>query len=799
MIRRLFVLGLGWMVLTLAFGCEKSDDVTSPGGPGQDVTENVPDSLAIAHSFAPLLADGIAEETVEATVVDAEGRGLAGIGIAFATSHGSITPFATTDAAGRARATLTSAASQADLAATITAAASTAGAPAGLGQAVAVVVSRGPLSPSLRVEAARAAAGHTGIATALGSGIIRDTAVVPMTGITVTLTATPTSIPADGFSSSRLVALVAETTRRVPLDGREVLFGATSGLITGRVVTNGEGVAVATLTGTPGASNAEVTAYFGRTLTARASVAFLPPPSTAEVLLRIDTETLPADGASETRLIATALDAESNPMPNGTPVTFSVVSGEGRIVAPVQLTGEGVAEAVYVAGRTAGVVSLRATSGNASVTSNLILQPLASGEIALSADRASILADGAASALVTAVVTDRFGNPVQPGTQVDFTASEGTLDEVRPTDENGAASVRLRAVRFVTGTARVTASVGNAAQTLDVRFVSEGAAHVEAVGVSPSRIGVRGASDHETATITFEVQDRNGIPVDADHAVTLAFALTGEDVWTDATVYPASATTNPQGRVLATVNSGEISGSVRVDATASGLLSEPIRVAIHGDLPDPAHFSVFSKVLNVPGRVFGLWEYDLCAKVGDHHGNPVPDSTAVWFSADFGLVQGSGFTDDLGDACVTAETGAPFPDEDGFVTITAQTVGKSGALIETSTRVLWSGPSFLLITDPPPGFDVPNGGSVTIDYTLSDDLGNPLVAGTTIKVTSTAGALGGNTDVVLPDTQSQAYTHFSAVLSDDDTETNEPEAVSVTITVTSTNGNRSAFLTGTKH
>lgn len=892
MIRRLCLLGLGLAILTLGIGCEKTDDVT---GTGDDTngTSNVPDSLTLARTFPPLLADGIAEVDVEATVVDGLGRGLAGVGIAFATDHGSITQFATTDADGRARATLTSQASAADVVATVTAVASTAPPAAGQAQIGAIILTHAPLSKSQRERLALPSGGTNGrVSVTMAGGTIHDVAHVPMTGVTLALAAMPTTIPADGITSCRVVATLIETTRRIPLDGRDVRFGSTAGSITGHVVTDAQGAAVANLTGAPGEIGAGVTAFFGHTLTAQtsvifspldleltiesptlfadgvsetdvvarlvnqagnpvvgaqvdftttagtiaspvmtddrgravavliapattgtgevrarfgglltrvASVSFVAMPATARILLRLDAERLPADGASEAVVTATALDAQSNPMPDGTVVTFSVTAGDGRIVGPARVTEGGVAEALFVAGTAAGSVTIQATSGSATGTTALILQPLEAGNIVLSADDTSILADGEASALISAIVTDRFGHVVRQGTAVQFVTSGGVLSEARPTDESGRASVRLRSTPRHTGTARVTVSAGTTVRTIDVKFVSEAAAHIEAVSVAPRNIGVRGASDHETATITFEVQDPNGIPVDAEHSVTLNFTVTGDGGASDATVYPVTATTDGRGLTQTSVNAGEVAGTVRVDAVSGGMTSLPVRVAIHGDLPDPTHFSVFSEKLNVAGRVYAGIQYHVTAKVGDQHGNPVPDSTSVWFRTTHGVIQGSAVTGPVADATVIAETAGPFPNVDGFVTHTAQTISKGGEWIETSTPVLWSGHSQLAITSPESGFSIPNGGSIVIDFTICDDLANPLVGGTSIKVTSTAGTLGGDTDFVLPDTQSRAYTHFSVVLSDDDIETNLPAAVTITVKVTSQNGNIGGFVTGTKH
>jgi hypothetical protein len=433
----------------------------------------------------------------------------------------------------------------------------------------------------------------------------------------------------------------------------------------------------------------------------------------------------------------------------------------------------------------------------------LVLARLDAAVLTLSAVPAEILANGLTYSTLTAVVTDLFGHPVPPGTKVTFETSEGVLEADTPTDAAGIATAQLRSVPRVTGLGRVTARIGSLQKTVDVDFVSEAAAHIEAVRVDPPHIGVRGAGDHETATITFEVEDGHGIPVDAAHAVTLHFGLLpGDPSGTDATVWPGSAATNARGRTAATIGSGLVSGTVEVEATTGSLTSEPIRVAIHGDRPDPAHFSIFFEKVNVAGLVYAGLQYEVCAKVGDQHGNPVPDSTAVWFHADYGIIQGSAVTGSLGDACLHAETAAPWPvipEGDGLVYTCARTVSKAGATIEACGNVMWSGPTIVEVTSPTGGFDVPNGGSIRITYRVRDANFNPLTSGTTVKVTASKGQLAGDADVLLPDTQDPGYTFFSVILIDDDPETDVAGAAAVTITVKSPNGNRSAIVTGTMH
>jgi hypothetical protein len=434
----------------------------------------------------------------------------------------------------------------------------------------------------------------------------------------------------------------------------------------------------------------------------------------------------------------------------------------------------------------------------------LVLTPLDAAGLFLAVDDSTVLADGLASAMIIAVVTDVFGHPVAPGTDVNFVTTRGVLLDILPTDSTGVASARLRSERFDTGTARVTVSASGFHQAIDVQFVSEEAAHIEVVSVDPTQIGVVGTGQPEVSTITFEVRDANGIPVDAGHAATLAFEVFSTGETTDATIHPASAVTGQEGRAIATVNAGTISGVVQIQASTGEVNARPIAVAIHSGLPDPLHFSLAFEKVNVAGLVYSGLSDGVTAFVGDKHGNPVSEGTMVWFHTSGGIVGPSAATNAMGTATVTSLTAEPRPGSDGLVAICAKTVpapeyvAQYGDTVEVCGNVLWSGATTIEVVSPSV-LDVPNGGSVPVRFRVADDNGNPLTEGTTISVETTAGELFGQTDVTLPDTQSPDLTVFEVLLSDDDPGTVQTRSIWLTISVVSQNGDAAIFYPGTIH
>ncbi|MFO7654142.1 MAG: hypothetical protein R6X25_10005 [Candidatus Krumholzibacteriia bacterium] len=361
--------------------------------------------------------------------------------------------------------------------------------------------------------------------------------------------------------------------------------------------------------------------------------------------------------------------------------------------------------------------------------------------------------------------------------------------------------MRLRADRFVTGLARVTAAAAGYQAVTDLAFTSEEASNIVAVETEHAHIYVHASGMRETSTIVFEARDRNGIPVDETHAVTMSFTQDSSGA-VDATIHPATATTNQMGRAATTISAGDSSGVVEVSAEALGILSRPVRVAVHGGLPDREHFSIAFSTLNIAGLVYADQETRVVAHVGDLHGNPVSEHTAVFFSSEYGIVEGSARTDSLGRGSVVHYSAAPYPaipGGDGLVLITARTVGWDPALarldsLTTHGHVMWSGETILRVDSPANGFTAV--GSIPFRFYVGDANGNPLTAGTTITVSTTRGDLSGDIAVELPDTQRSGlgYTEFTAVLSVGD---DGPGPVTVTITVDSLNGDQTATRSGT--
>jgi hypothetical protein len=332
---------------------------------------------------------------------------------------------------------------------------------------------------------------------------------------------------------------------------------------------------------------------------------------------------------------------------------------------------------------------------------------------------------------------------------------------------------------------------------------SGGAATINLFQQSHQTLGVIESGANESAQIIFQVLDSTGVAIGSDNAVTVSFSLTAGPGGGEY-LYPSSVRTNALGRAAVSMNTGTKAGVAQVTAEVvinnRSIKSKPISLAIHGGFPDEGHFAVATNALNFP--LYGIIgaQISFTAYAGDKYSNPVRPGTAVYFSSNSGIIEGSDQTDDLGRATVTMLT-QPFPDDGiygpGFFTVTASTVNELQTSIFSNTLRLLSGPGQIYNVSPST-FDIPNGGAQSFTYVVSDQNGNPLAPGTTINVKVDEGDIkvSGDTEVKLPDTQSRAYTMFGFTAFDSKPEEEKVQNAVIIITVGGPNGEKKYTLSG---
>jgi hypothetical protein len=328
------------------------------------------------------------------------------------------------------------------------------------------------------------------------------------------------------------------------------------------------------------------------------------------------------------------------------------------------------------------------------------------------------------------------------------------------------------------------------------------AASIVLVSQTAKSIGVKGSGSVEAAQMVFEVQDSSGKPVDLAHSVEVSFRI-GSGPGGGEFIYPPKARTDAKGRVTANIVSGTKAGVVQIVAESNvgskTIRSLPVVIVIHGGLPDSAHFSIAPEKLNFPGyNVFGL-RNKITAYVGDKYGNPVKPGTAVYFTTTGGIIEGSALTNEQGQGSVDLISAEPRPVHPvlgpGYAVITATTADENQRTIKAETIVLFSG--IPQITVEPTTFDIPNLGSQVFNYTVSDQNGNPLAGGTTIRVTIDGKDIRalGDLDITIPDTRDRSWTRFSFAIQDTTSDTVE-RPVLIRISASGPNGSATVNISG---
>jgi protocatechuate 3,4-dioxygenase beta subunit len=287
--------------------------------------------------------------------------------------------------------------------------------------------------------------------------------------------------------------------------------------------------------------------------------------------------------------------------------------------------------------------------------------------------------------IVQALVRDSNGKPA-PNIAVSFTTTDKTGGFSPPsgtalTDSNGVARVTLLA-GTVAGAFTVTASTAGTSTgtiitigpngTIIVSTVTAGSASlgyavnvpnlpasalgsIKFVGADTTNIalkGTGGAGRQEFSTLTFQVFDQTGHPVQGTQVnFTLNTAVGG------LSLVPQSALTDASGLVSTVVSAGTVPTPfviVTASIPNSGITTVSSVLVVSTGLPVNARISVSTAIGNFEG-----WDFDgpagpactgspsqtcVTMSTADHFGNPPPDGTAVNFTAAYG---------GIGASCVT--------------------------------------------------------------------------------------------------------------------------------------------------
>jgi hypothetical protein len=403
-------------------------------------------------------------------------------------------------------------------------------------------------------------------------------------------------------------------------------------------------------------------------------------------------------GGQSASVKATVLDAAGKPAANAI-VQFT--ASAGSLVSFTPETGSALTDANGVA-----VVSVKPASVDSAGATGITATSVVAGKTATATTNISVGAaprtigalsfvpapTGTLPAFSTVSLRIPVSSGGQPATEApgltmsSLCAGDGTATLVAGSFANGVQSATYTNNGCLRGTDRITVTLGNSSQSIDIPVGAANIGAIQFVGssVSGSSIVLKGSGGQgrsEAAQITFRVVDQHGnglAGVDVDFTAT---TYTG-----GLTVSPTRATTDAAGQVRTMVSSGTVPTPVRISAEASrnGVkisgLSDTLTIST--GLPMQKFMSMSAEKYNIEGLDYDNETTDITVLLADQYGNPVSDNTAINFVTEGGAVgsaaQGACITKDGG--CTVALRSQAFRPKNGRVTVLAYLQG-----IETFT------------------------------------------------------------------------------------------------------------------
>ncbi|MBC8402628.1 MAG: Ig-like domain-containing protein [Candidatus Marinimicrobia bacterium] len=253
------------------------------------------------------------------------------------------------------------------------------------------------------------------------------------------------------------------------------------------------------------------------------------------------------------------------------------------------------------------------------------------------------LDNGLTKAEITAVLSNRLNKPLK-NVEITFSADLGFINDVTQTDTTGTA------IEYFTdlgdpddvGISTITAnyqhpSFGLVTDSLQISIIDPTTSGIPAYIVIPAShpgdIMVTGGGGLESTNICAEVYDENGLLVDIPTEVTFELGPATPQGAAFSNGLDTIITTSTDGIACVSLNSGTYPGPVYIIATVNDTISATgIPVII---VTGPA-FNIFPDLDATSTTPIGggFYQMEAAALVYDLHGNPVADTTYVYWSID---------------------------------------------------------------------------------------------------------------------------------------------------------------------
>ena len=314
----------------------------------------------------------------------------------------------------------------------------------------------------------------------------------------MTLVAVPTSLPADGSSTSAITATILDIAGNPVAKGTRVVFSPLAGGTESTIFPSASvetpddsGMVTVSLQAgtTAGTEIVTATATVAGGSTVTQSVIVNIGGTTGTIVLEAVPPAIPADGFSSSAITATVTDNAGEPVVQGTMVTFTTSlagttfqqSGGQSITVPIQ-NDLGTVAVSLISGTTAGVaiVDASVTIGASTVTQSTTVtvgNSPATG-ISVTATPLSIRGNGTDESTLTATVLSDEGRPIADVwvgfSHVDTGCTAALNPASAMTDASGKATTKLTGTLTaptVTGSTVVTATYGTDTATVSITIL----------------------------------------------------------------------------------------------------------------------------------------------------------------------------------------------------------------------------------------------------------------------------------------------------------------------------------------
>lgn len=341
--------------------------------------------------------------------------------------------------------------------------------------------------------------------------------------------------------------------------------------------------------------------------------------------------------------------------------------------------------------------------------------------------------DAGESSTLTVLIVDENENPVTDAVDVTFSSpcvgqTRSEFDQSVVTNTSGTIEVTYTAKGCdgedkVTATANVDGTALSAATTLTTHQAPPGSIRFETA--DPQLIGIAGSGSlPESSIVTFKVTNDQGGPVSGqpvDFELTNnagGVTLSGNN----------PGTTDTNGLVSITVNSGTVATTLRVEAstdTGSGTITtQSSRLSITTGVPDQDSFSLGLECMNIEGHEQDGVTTTATVLLADRFNNPAPDGTAVNFTTEGGSIGGACQTSDGG--CTVTFTSQNPRNPDRRYSILAHATGEESFTDSNGSGRFDDGETF---DDLPEAFRDDNENTVWDDAVFIDTNGNAIYDG----------------------------------------------------------------------